>query len=114
MSDLSNLNELDPDDNYFGFSQNTPDLCQYVSLDVYESFSGNHVSCINYNIRSFKKNIDGFLGSFSNNNYPDVLNLTETWFSEDYSEGINGYNSFHTIRKDRRSGGVSLFYQTKF
>ena len=114
MSDLSNLNELDPDDNYFGFSQNTPDLCQYVSLDVYESFSGNHVSCINYNIRSFKKNIDGFLGSFSNNNYPDVLNLTETWFSEDYSEGINGYNSFHFIRKDRRSGGVSLFYQTKF
>ena len=74
----NSLNDVDPDDNYFDFSLSTSNQCKYISLDAYTGILGNHVSIINFNIRSFRKNIDSFMGGFSDKNYPDILNLTET------------------------------------
>ena len=110
----NSLNDVDPDDNYFDFSLSTSNQCKYISLDAYTGILGNHVSIFNFNIRSFRKNIDSFMGGFSDKNYPDILNLTETWFTDSYSEGICGYDCFHTIRSDRRSGGVSLYIKSSF
>ena len=43
--------------------------------------------------------------------YPDILVFTETWLTNDNVEraNIDGYTAFHTIRSDKRSGGVSIF-----
>ena len=40
---------------------------------------------------------------------PEIIILSETWFTEDYQDNIGGYSSFHTVRSNRRSGGVSVF-----
>ena len=44
---------------------------------------------------------------------PHAVVLTETWFSDDYQGSIMNYNSFHTIRSERRSGGVSIYCDKK-
>ena len=46
--------------------------------------------------------------------FPGILVLNETWLKEDNCDyaKINGYSSFHTIRENNRSGGVSIFYKS--
>ena len=46
--------------------------------------------------------------------YPNVLVLTETWFSPDYIDTLNTYSSFHLFRQNRRSGGVSALIKNTF
>ena len=38
---------------------------------------------------------------------PQIIILTETWFSNENAWNLEGYASYHTIRPNRRSGGVS-------
>ena len=65
---------------------------------------------MSYNIRSFNANSDTFFSMFNSvKNFPIVLNLVETWFYESSTEEIPGYNSFHTVRQDGRSGGSSIY-----
>ena len=48
------------------------------------------------------------------NSFPDVICFTETWFLESNTEEILGYKSYHTIRTERRSGGVSVYVRHQY
>jgi len=63
-----------------------------------------------FNIRSFHANGDEMLLFLSKLPIlPDILVLTETWFSPEYVGNIDGYDGHHVYRSDRRGGGVSVY-----
>ena len=68
---------------------------------------------INYNIRSFRKNSSHFLPIFTEMKLHALI-LTETWFTDDNHCSIKKYCSYHTIRSDRQSGGISIFVDENF
>ena len=41
--------------------------------------------------------------------FPEILVLSETWFTSQYQENIQNYSAYHTIRDPQRSGGISIF-----
>ena len=98
---------------------------QYTS-DYYDvsqfndKFSCDDVSrvfVLNYNIRSFNKNIDSFIAlleSLSSN--PDIIILTETWLDSRNSDSacIAGYSAYHTTREICRGGGVSIYVKNDY
>ena len=106
---------IDPDENYFdAFDSSTLNICKYFSYKEYHDFfhdkDNNYFSIVNYNIRSFLANKETMFGIFDSlDSYPDILILTETWFTEVNIQNILGYKGFHTVRKNRRSGGVSVY-----
>ena len=105
------FDEIDPEINYDFFADHNLN-CKYVSLsDFCETLDKeNQLSIINYNIRSYNKNVDAFIGGFPPNSLPSVFNFTETRFSPDRVEQIPGYESYHTTRDgDIPSGGISIF-----
>ena len=51
---------------------------------------------------------------FSSTSLPQIIILTETWFSEVYQDSIPGFIPFHSYRVGRRSGGVSVFVGEQF
>ena len=65
-------------------------------------------SLVNYNIRSYRKNIDSFI-PIIDKNLPNVLIFTETWFTENYQANLLNYQAFHTVRPMRLSGGTSIY-----
>ena len=65
-------------------------------------------SLVNYNIRSYRKNIDSFI-PIIDKNLPNVLMFTETWFTENYQANLQNYQAFHTVRPIRLSGGTSIY-----
>ena len=112
---------LDPDIN-FGVLNNNNDAfnCNYYSIEKFKSavqhFSDNGLSIICFNIRSFSKNGDEFIGYLQNCGHPfDAIVLTETW-AKDESQSlchIPGYQAVHNTRPDRKGGGVSIFTKKK-
>ena len=68
----------------------------------------NMLNIINYNIRSFNKNANGFLPIIDKSD-PHVVILTETWFKDDFRSPITNFNDHHTVRSNRQSGGVSVY-----
>ena len=105
--DPNNINLFEDDDIY---------NCKYISVDSFQgikqTFSDTGLSVICFNIRSFSKNSEEFLGYISNCNHSfDVIVLTETWAKDEthYLCQIPGYNSLNNYRKNRRGGGVSIF-----
>ena len=110
------MSDIDPDENYFdGILSNA---CQYYSPTDYKTLSSN-LNCdliiFNYNVRSFNANKESFFALLDcMTDYPDVLVLTETWFSPESEVNITGYNAFHTTRSDRVGGGVSIFIKSKW
>ena len=107
---LSNLEEIDPDNNYLKFSDER--TCNYYSLKEFDDLAFvKDFTVLNYNIRSFRRNFEHFSDEFGFERFPCVLTLTETWTSNDCDASIYdipGYQAFHTIR-DGRSGGVSIY-----
>ena len=105
------LDNIDPDDNFINviYPGLTTEGSQYYSVNnVKNVLNGRDFEIIHSNIRSFNKNFDSFLAVLSSiNAVPDVFVLSETWLSEPVH--VEGYNSFHTVRDGRRSGGVSVF-----
>jgi len=77
--------------------------------------TGNgNISLIHLNIRSFHKNFDELSVLLSEIDHrPDVIVLTETWFSEDSVREIEYYKGYHVFRNDRRGGGVSIFVNSQ-
>ena len=88
----------------------------YLNLYDYIKLNNDSIEDIvffNYNIRSYNVNSDSFHALFdSDNHYPHILTLTETWFTEDYSEGINGFDAYHTVRHSGRSGEISIYVKS--
>ena len=40
--------------------------------------------------------------------------MTETWFTKEYTETLQNYNDYHTVRESGRSGGVSIYVKNEF
>ena len=90
--------------------------CNYYSIDSFkmlkQQFPYNGLSVLCFNICSFSKNSDEFLGYLSNCEHDfDIIILTETWAKDETYTlcHIPGYNSTHNLRENRRGGGVSIF-----
>ena len=105
---------INPDSNYHLFTQNTNSICRYMSINEYNASLNfnNYFSILSYNIRSFDKNFDSFSCGLSPQSMPDILCLSETWFSRNITSEIPGYSGYHVTR-DGRSGGISLFTKKK-
>ena len=107
----------DPDENLTILNENQDHFkCSYCSTDSFkqlkQQFSKNGLSIMCFNIRSFNKNGDEFLGYLSNCEHVfDIIILTETWAKGETNTlcYIPGYNSTHNFRENRRGGGVSIF-----
>ena len=104
---------VDPDSNYFS-SGNEGCLIERERSDYFDvSAFNNYINLnenfyiVNYNFRSFSKNIDDFLSTFAV--LPQIIVATETWFDRNSFFNIAGYHGFHAIRLDRRGGGVSIY-----
>jgi len=93
-------------------------LKTYYSVDSYNHMVANskrNFTVFHHNIRSFYRNSDElfiFLEQLSSK--PDVLVLTETWFSREVVVDIDGYSAYHTFRTERRGGGVSVYVKAEF
>jgi len=100
-----NYDQAEAGDQYFDVSN--------ISV-VYRRLKNRNLCVFHLNIRSFNKNGDE-LGLLLDqmNPQPDVLVLTETWFSADYVGEIEGYTGQHVYRCNRRGGGVSIFVKKK-
>ena len=111
------LNNIDPDDNLSNLLDN-PDIfnCPLLTTDTFKQTVQpslkETLSVICFNIRSFNRNIDEFLGFLSNCGHSfDIIILTETW-AKDESQSlchISGFKSTHNFRPNKRGGGVSIF-----
>ena len=118
MFDGSSLSYIDPDENYFNsFCPSIEGSSEYHSFieynDLFQNYS-DKFSIISYNVRSFSANKEvlfAFLDSLIS--YPDILVLTETWFSDEYKVDIPDYNGHHVVRNEKRSGGVSVYVSVK-
>ena len=72
----------------------------------------NNFTILNFNIRSFFKNQDEFLGVLGKcTKNIDVICLSETWLNEGNCDlcNISGYHGYHSYRTNKQSGGVSVF-----
>ena len=96
----SNNDSIDPDLNYDFYSGCNEAQCKYYSLSEYLNLgSDKSVSILNYNIRSFERNFDSFASGFYPNELPNIICLTETWFSVNEASEIPGYTGYHMIRE---------------
>ena len=106
---MNPLDDLDPDLNHF----NEFNECKFFSHREFNdkfSNSKNSLGIIHINIRSINKNLDEFLAFLSQLTFCfSVVILTETWLMSrsDWLE-VEGLNGYHSIRSDRRGGGVSV------
>ena len=121
------MNELlrqqyDPDLNYNDILDLSDTFsCKYYTCDTFkQSLSDNvkqSISIISFNIRSFNKNSDEFLGFLANTDHDfDIIILTETWGKDETQSLINipGYIATHNYRDSKRGGGVSIFVRDFF
>ena len=114
---VHHLNNIDPDGNLSDLLDNTDIFnCPMVTTDTFKSSLlpslKESLSVICFNIRSFNKNIDEFLGFLTNCEHSfDIIILTETWAKDETQSlcHISGFNSAHNFRHDKRGGGVSIF-----
>ena len=80
------------------------------SFNLYANIKG--LSILNFNIRSFRANIESFLTYIQQLKIIlDIIVLTETWFSENQMDFISGYKQYNCYRKDKVGGGVSIFFR---
>ena len=82
----------------------------YTVPEFEDQCLNNNLTIFHQNIRSFNRNYDYlsvFLGKF--NKSIDIIALSETWFSDNFTHDIEGYKSFHSYRKDRNGGGISIY-----
>ena len=105
------LDDFDPETNYLHEFQNST-LCDNYSVneitDLFRNNKHNMFNILCYNVRSFGENSNYFLPMIESAS-PSIFVATETWFTDSYQSDIDGYNAFHTIRSNQRSGGISAF-----
>jgi len=90
------------DDNY-GYC-NTNALPRAWTLAKFNNF------VLHMNIRSFNRNSTELFSMVATlKRRPDVIVLSETWFTYDTVEEIDGYVGYHVYRRDRRGGGISIY-----
>ena len=86
--------------------------CTYFDMDNLNTISdaSNSLNLIHVNFRLCNKNLDKFLCMLDSMPLPfPIVVLTETWLnSEEDWVNVPGYVAYHSIRKDRRGGGVTV------
>jgi len=97
----------------------TAEDSDYYSVDMFAAlcrqFQANNISILHMNIRSFQKNSDEFIVFLEQLvERPSVIILTETWFTTEFTADLWGYDAYHTVREDRRGGGVSVYVSKCF
>ena len=121
------MNELlqqqyDPDLNYNDILDLSDNFsCRYYTVDTFQQSLSDNIkqtlSVLSFNIRSFNKNSDEFLGFLDSINHDfDILILTETWGKDDTQSlcNIPGYIATHNHREGKRGGGVSIYVRDLF
>ena len=108
-----NHQEFDPD---FNFYSNINLNCRYFTVDEYLNDDQNlQIICLN--IRSAAKNLEKLPTMFDNQlERCPIIALTETWFNN-YTRSIyqiEGFKGFHTVRANRRGGGVTIFVKSDY
>ena len=104
------LINIDPDLNHYGEildeAINSNRRTRLSTIDEYNDLleqTKSGLSFLNFNIRSYNANSDELYSIFNSmKSYPDVLTLTETWFTADYTEDLVGYTFYHSVRTGRR------------
>ena len=90
-------------ENILDLKINELNICSYYEIDNFLSLfdkKNNIFSVLNFNIKSFSKNIDKFLSiSDSLAELPDILSITETWINRNRLNfstipGYTGYLSY--------------------
>ena len=77
---------------------------KFVSYNT-SQFRINNLFVLNFNIRSFNSNIDQFSNFIDELVIkPQIIILSETWFSRNSKGSINGYTGFDCCRPDRVGG----------
>ena len=59
-------------------------------------------------------NLDNFMLLFNRNTMPDCFIFSETWYDGFEPILLPDFTGFHTVRKSRRSGGVSIYVKNSF
>ena len=115
MSFASQLGS-EAEDAFFELLNSQGGDCKYYDIDYFNNkfakTNNSKLSVISFNIRSFYKNSDEFIGFLSNLKFKfHIIILTETWLSDKNIElcNISGYTGIHCVRKNKQGGGVSLF-----
>ena len=106
---------IDPDNNLFN---NFSSQSEFISIQNYNELfldKTKFLTVMAYNIRSFNSNSDLFFSIFDGKSLPDILVISETWFTQNTSKNLSGYLSYHVYREGSgRGGGVSVFVKEKF
>ena len=90
----------------------------YFSPILFNELNENRLDdlyIIHQNIRSFNKNIDElevFLQQL--NSTPDIVILSETWFNDENIAILPGYIDYHSYRRNRPGGGISVYIRDHF
>ena len=106
------------DDNDYHLRDSDFSPCQYYTIRelkkcVTDFRHSHNFTLTHMNIRSFSRNYDEFsIFMDSVALKPNILVLSETWFSEDTVTDIDGYTGYHVFRDDRRAGGVSVYVKS--
>jgi hypothetical protein len=82
--------------------------CEVYDIDSFNAeFTGtSDLFIVNFNVRSYNANVDEFIGYINNLcRIPDIIVLTETWFSNSYTDCLDGFNCHHCVRTASRGGG---------
>ena len=105
------MNNSDPEIEYLNDFQQSVH-CNNLSFleftDLFKNSDQCMLNILNYNVRSFECNKSHFLPLIEKAS-PSIFISTETWLNDSYLPNIDGYDSYHTVRNDRQSGGVSIF-----
>ena len=91
-------------------------VCNRFDIDQVNNFiKQNNFNIIHHNIRSFACNHDEF-SCFTEKVDPliDVYIFSETWFNSVNCSSIDSFDGYHTVRKQSRGGGVSVYVKNFF
>ena len=118
-----NLDDIDPDLNHFNVLY--PDLVtrqgsEYYTYEKFKELASpltTKFTLIHYNIRSLIPKIDEIGAELCHLELEfDVLAFTECWLDENTCNSVNfdNYVHIHSLRKNKRGGGISVFVRDKF
>ena len=85
------------------------------SFDISAFSSQPDLLILSLNIASLPKHYDDLLILLSQSKYtPDIIALTEVRLcnGEEHTVSIDGYNSFFSLRNDKKPGGVGIYIKS--
>ena len=88
------------------------DACDYLDIDDKIDVSNNDLFILQLNIRGIYSKLNrlkSLIEEHTENKYPDIILLCETWYSKNSpTPEIESYNSVHKYREHKKGGGVAV------